>query len=294
MNRSEEMKIGIDSYCYHRFFGEVYAVQEKPGKRMTLEDFLNKALEFQVDGVSLESCFIPSLDKGYLQEIGVFLNEHSLDRVYAWGHPLGLEGGGSDKAYKEMIDHIAFARTIEAPVMRIIGSNHRLREVPREKQLELLILRFKEAVKVAEEYDVRLALENHNDFNADQLLTLITEVNSPYMGINFDSGNFVRLLEDPLKAMEKLRNHVYSTHIKDLKPQKGMPVDMWCFFACTPVGDGLIDNRALACMLDEVGYQGFLAVEIDYLHPDYNDEDSAVAMSVRELRRIAGSMSSGK
>ena len=24
------MKIGIDSYCYHRLFGEVYDMQEKP------------------------------------------------------------------------------------------------------------------------------------------------------------------------------------------------------------------------------------------------------------------------
>jgi len=35
-------------------------------------------------------------------------------------------------------------------------------------------------------------------------------------------------------------------------------------------------------------YNGFLAVEIDFLHPDYNDdEDAAVARSVEELRRIA-------
>ncbi len=27
------MKIGIDSYCYHRFFGEVYDDQEAPKKK---------------------------------------------------------------------------------------------------------------------------------------------------------------------------------------------------------------------------------------------------------------------
>jgi len=35
-----------------------------------------------------------------------------------------------------------------------------------------------------------------------------------------------------------------------------------------------------------VGYEGFLAVEIDFLHPDYNnDEHAAVRQSVAELRR---------
>ena len=34
------MKVGIDSYCYHRFFGEVYPDQKPPAKNMTMQDFL--------------------------------------------------------------------------------------------------------------------------------------------------------------------------------------------------------------------------------------------------------------
>ena len=37
------MKVGIDSYCYHRFFGEVYSQQRQPARRMTLEDFIDRA-----------------------------------------------------------------------------------------------------------------------------------------------------------------------------------------------------------------------------------------------------------
>jgi sugar phosphate isomerase/epimerase len=49
-----------------------------------------------------------------------------------------------------------------------------------------------------------------------------------------------------------------------------------------------VDNRALARLLKEVDYQGMLAVEIDFLHPDYNnDEDAAVALSVRYLKEIS-------
>src|SRR5512143_2800503 len=87
------MKIGIDSYCYHRFFGEVYPHQKKPPKQMTLEDFIKRAHELKVDGVSLESCFIPRFDASYLSEIKGMLDEYKLDRVFAWGHPDGLEGG---------------------------------------------------------------------------------------------------------------------------------------------------------------------------------------------------------
>jgi len=40
-------------------------------------------------------------------------------------------------------------------------------------------------------------------------------------------------------------------------------------------------------MLADAGFEGVLAVEIDFLHPDYgHDEDAAVARSVSELRRL--------
>jgi sugar phosphate isomerase/epimerase len=112
--------------------------------------------------------------------------------------------------------------------------------------------------------------------------------------MNFDTGNFLRLLDDPIKGMEKLARYVYATHIKDLKARHGVPADEWYFFSSTPVGDGLVNNQRLARILADAGYTGFLAVEIDFLHPDYNDEDSAVAQSVRELRRIAADIVSTK
>ena len=33
------MKVGIDSYCYHRYFGEVYPDQKDPGVRWTFPGF---------------------------------------------------------------------------------------------------------------------------------------------------------------------------------------------------------------------------------------------------------------
>ncbi len=282
------MKIGIDSYCYHRFFGEVYPQQQRPSQEMSLEAFLGRARELEVDGVSLESCFFPSREGSYLAGIKSILDEYGLDRVYAWGHPDGLEGGANEQAYGDMLASLERAKAIGADVMRVVGSSLMFRSQPHEPQLERLTRMFSDAVRVAETYGVRMAVENHIDFTADEMLRLLTAVNSPYLGINFDTGNFVRLLDDPVKGMEKLAPYVYATHIKDLKPQKGVGADEWYFFSSTPVGDGIVDNLKLATLLARAGYRGFLAVEIDFLHPDYGgDEDAAVARSIRELKRIA-------
>jgi sugar phosphate isomerase/epimerase len=282
------MKTGIDSYCYHRFFGEVYPRQRTPAKSMTLEDFLLRAHELGVDGVSLESCFIPQMDLAYLAGIRALLDSYKLQRVFAWGHPDGLEGGTNRDAYREMIRCFGSARAIGASTMRVVGSSLRFRNQPHEPQIERLAGMFREAVKVAEDYGIRMAVENHIDFTADEMLRLLTEVNSPWLGINFDTGNFLQLLDDPIKAMAKLAPYVYATHIKDLKVQKGVAADEWYFFSCTPVGEGIVDNGELVRLLSEAGYQGLLAVEIDFLHPDYGeDEDLAVARSVAELKRLA-------
>jgi sugar phosphate isomerase/epimerase len=282
------MKIGIDSYCYHRFFGEVYDQQVAPSKELSLEDFLRRAKELEVDGVSLESCFIPKLDKGYLSQVKGILDDYGLDRVFAWGHPDGLEGGKNKEMFDDMVQNIEYAKDIGAEVMRVVGSSLMFRFEPHEPQIERLSEMFSDAVKVAQRFNVKMAVENHLDFNSDEILTILQNVNSPYLGINFDTGNFVRVLDDPIQAMEKLVKHVYATHIKDLKIQRGVPVNEWYFFSCTPIGDGgIVDNQKLAQMLDDNGYEGFLAVEIDFLHPDYhNDEDGAVALSVKELKRI--------
>ncbi len=285
------MKVGIDSYCYHRFFGEVYAQQSQPSRSMSLEDFLGRAKELEVDGVSLESCFFPRLDFSYLASIKSLLDAYELDRVYAWGHPDGLEGGLNEQAFDDMVASIERAKAIGADVMRVVGSSLRFRNQAHEPQLERLTRMLSDAAKVAGKYGVRLAVENHIDFTAEEMLRLITAVDSPFLGINFDTGNFVRLLDDPVKGMEKLAKHVYATHIKDLRPQKGVAANEWYFFSCTPVGDGIVDNLQLAKLLSRAGYQGFLAVEIDFLHSDYlGDEDRAVAKSIQELKRIAAAV----
>jgi len=282
------MKVGIDSYCYHRFLGEVYPHQNAPAKQMTMEDFIKRAKELDVDGVSLESCFFPRFDASYLSEVKGMLDEYNFDRVYAWGHPDGLEGGKNEAAYDEMVDHIEYANAIGAKVMRVVGSSLMFRFEDHGPQIEKLSRMFTNAMKVADNYGIKLADENHIDYNADEMLELIHNVNHPNFGINFDTGNFMRVLDDPIQGMEKLARHTFSTHVKDLKINAQAAVNDWYFFSCTPVGDGIVDNQRLAQLLKDADYEGFLAMEIDTLHPDYNDdEDDAVAKSVAELKRIA-------
>ena len=281
------LKVGIDNYSYHRFFGEVYPQQETPEKQMTIEDFLKRAKELGVDGVSLESCFVKSYDPGYLSELKSSLDDYGFDRVWAWGHPDGLEGGKNEAMLTEMIEHISYAKAIGAEVMRVVGSSLAFRFEPHGPQLEKLTRMFKEAVKVAEEMNIKMAVENHFDFDSDEYLALIEEVGSPFFGLTFDTGNFTRLLDEPVKAMEKLGKYVYATHVKDLRIRPDTPADEWFFFSSVPVGDGYLNIPELARMLAALNYQGLLAIELDFTHPEYaGHEDAAVEKSVKYLQKL--------
>ena len=283
-----KMKVGIDSYCFHRYFGEVYDHQTPPDKNMTMEDFLAYAKELDVDGVSLESCFFPTFEEAWFKDLKAQLDDYGFDRVYAWGHPDGLEAGKNRDEYHSMVNQIKNAKLIGADVMRVVASSLMFRFEPHGPQIDILVEWFKEAVKVAEEYDVKLAVENHIDYTSDECVELLERVDSPYLGLNLDTGNFLRLLDDPVEGTEKLANKVLATHIKDLKPVKGLNATEWYFFSSTPVGDGLVDNQKIAQLLYDANYQGFLAVETDSLHPDYeNQEHEAIAISVKNLKELA-------
>jgi sugar phosphate isomerase/epimerase len=286
-----KMKVGIDSYCFHRFFGEVYPHQTAPEKSMTMEDFLVYAKELDVDGVSLESCFFPSFEEAWFKDMKSQLDDYGFDRVYAWGHPDGLEAGKNRDEYENMVAQIKNAKLIGADVMRVVASSLMFRFEPHGPQIDILVDWFKDAVKVAEEYDVKLAVENHIDYTSDECVEFLERVDSPYLGLNLDTGNFLRLLDDPVEGTRKLADKVLATHIKDLKPVKGLNATEWYFFSSTPVGDGLVDNQKIAQLLYDANYQGFLAVETDSLHPDYeNQEHEAVAISIKNLKEIASNV----
>src|SRR5205085_12121781 len=96
-------------------------------------------------------------------------------------------------------------------------------------------------------------------------------------------------------AMDVLAPYTYATHVKDLKVQRGVPANEWYFFSSAPVGEGAVDNTKLTEKLRQTGFDGLLAVEIDFLHPDYGGEEySAVAASVRELRRLLAQVEGGR
>lgn len=281
------MKIAIDSYCYHRYFGEVYAGIQKPADlTMTVWDFLKRAHRLGVAGVSLEACFLPS-DAVFLDKLRDALDSYGFERVWAWGHPDGLRSGTDRQAANDLVANLAHARRIGASVMRIVGGSRRTRPASFAIHKRQLVGMLKKLLGPAQEHGVVMAMENHIDLTSDEIVDVVQTVDSPWLGICFDTGNNLRMQEDPLVAAAKLAPWARATHIKDIGVRPGDP-KQFAFWPSVPLGKGLVDLRRIIELLRRARYKGLLAIEVDYLDPDHGEEDRAVTASVKYLKNLLG------
>lgn len=308
------MKIGIDSYCYHRQFGDWYAgLQDDPGRRWTVWDFLAAAQGHGAEGVSLEACYLGDhLTPAGLERLRAALDAAGLVRVWAWGHPDGLHSGADPDAASDAVAdlerHIGHARAVGAGVMRICAGSRRTRPASsaatwaehRDRLLPLL----RRAAGPAAEAGVVLAVENHIDLLADELAELVTLVGSPWLRVCLDTANGVRMGEDALTAVRTLAPFAAATHVKDIVRRPG-DAGAFASWPSVPLGRGVVGIAAVLEILRAAGFAGLLAVEIDYLDPAWLDpawldpawsagaegaadsiEDAAVADSLRFLRGL--------
>jgi sugar phosphate isomerase/epimerase len=69
---------------------------------------------------------------------------------------------------------------------------------------------------IVEKHEIRMAVENHKDVQAADLLDLVKKLDSPHIGVCIDTGNSISLLESPQETVDLLTPHAFTTHIKDM------------------------------------------------------------------------------
>ncbi len=95
-----------------------------------------------------------------------------------------------------------------------------------------------QSLPLAAELGVRIALENHEDVTAKELLTCLEHINDPWLGACLDTGNDLSLYGDPVESARLLAPWAATTHIKD---QRLVRLGETIYSVGVPLGEGDVD-----------------------------------------------------
>lgn len=99
------------------------------------------------------------------------------------------------------------------------------------------------------------------------LLDFLVDTGKPNLAINFDPANMILYgTSDPIEAMEILKGHIRSVHVKDGEwPDKAKPGSLG---AEKPLGQGSVGIARYIAKLKEIGYTGPLVIEREGTTPE--------------------------
>jgi len=112
---------------------------------------------------------------------------------------------------------------------------------------------------VLKKHGVRLAIENHKDYLASELIEVLRKLSSEWIGACVDTGNSLALLEDSYAAVESLAPFAVTTHIKDMAVQEYADGFL---LSEVPVGDGFLDLPRMIAMLRKANPRIALNIEM--------------------------------
>jgi hexulose-6-phosphate isomerase len=184
-----------------------------------------------------------ALDETGLKAASVCCNTH-------WGKPLShpderIRREGLEGLLQALKDARRYGATSVLLVPGVVNKT-----VSYDDCFKRSVVQIRQAVPLAEELGVKIAIENvWNDFitKPEQAIAFLDAINSPQVGWHFDIGNVLRY-GLPEEWIPVLRNRIVKLHVKEYDRFKKFNVR---FF------EG--DNHWPAIMkaLDEVGYQGW-------------------------------------
>lgn len=98
------------------------------------------------------------------------------------------------------------------------------------------------AEPIARKLRVRLAIENHKDWRAPELVHLMKQLDSEWIGVNLDFGNNIALIEDPMEVVESLAPYTLTTHVKDMAVKE---YEHGFLLSEVPLGQGILDLKKM-------------------------------------------------
>lgn len=249
------LKVGLAAYSFRSQFEFMRGKPNKSLKEgvepMDMVSFIEWCASHGVAGAELTSYFFPvDVESSYLAECrrvghvnGVEISGTAVGNNFSYPRS-APERAEQMEHVKRWIDH---SMVMGAPHIRVFAGKHP-KGVSAEDAEANAIDALSEAAEYAGERGVMLGIENHDSIStADRLLRIVKAVESPWVGVNLDSGNFIG--DDVYAEMAASAPYAINVQLKtEIKVGgKKEPVDM---------------ERVIKILKDS-GYAGYAVLEYE-------------------------------
>ncbi len=209
---------------------------------------------------------------------------------------IGLPNKTEDVAKFEQ--DVINAKEAGVTILRTVASSGRRYEVYHSREeysaaVKNAINSLQLAEPIARKHKVKIAVENHKDWHAIELVDMIKKIGSESIGVTLDFGNSIALLEDPMEVVQTLAPYIFSTHVKD------MGVSGYAdgfLLSEVPMGKGFLDLKKMVAICEASNPAVTFSLEmitrdpleIPCLKPDYwaTFEDIKGSELARTLRMV--------
>ena len=229
-------------------------------KQMTYDDVVRWAVDTRVDGLDLTVYWFPSTEDSFLLPLRALAYRNGVE-IYSISvrsdmcRPTREQRETELAGVKKWVD---VAAKLGAGHIRVFGGT-----VPKGETEDAaagyVVDVLGRAAEYAGSHGVILGIENHGGITsrAERILEIVKKVNSPWVGVNLDTGNFDR---DAYTQIAQILPHAvnvqFKTEIRGGADGKNEPAD-W---------------DRLMKMIADGGYRGYLALEYE------SKDDPAKAM----------------
>ena len=191
----------------------------------------------------------------------------------------GPEAADEVKAYARMCD------VLGAPFIRIYGGP--LGGASREQAVELAARKCKPMLAVAEDYNVTLLVETHDEWVDSSLVKMLLEAaDSPALGALWDVHHPYRMqAEPPAITWRNVGRWVMNTHWKDSRATQGPAGShQLCL-----MGKGDLPLAEIYGAVKNGGYDGWLTLEWEkHWHPELDEPEVAFPQYVEYMKTLMG------
>lgn len=215
-----------------------------------------------------------------ISNVNAFMMNAISDPRQRYWHPSWIE---PDRHYRQIrIDHtrraLTLARELGAPCITTEPGGPVEPGQSWTAALQLFVEMLKPVIAHAEKENVLLLIEPEPGLlieKAEQFEELMRYLDSPALGLNFDIGHFYCVGDEPAPTVRRLARFLRHVHLEDIAATR-------VHHHLVP-GEGAIDFRSTLQALQDIGYAGWVTIE---LYPYVDDPDTAARTALERVSRI--------